>query len=85
MTSNGRGWLKFAGYLVVADALFTLIIGLDLWIVTLTTKEELFDIWVAQPATVQDMLQTTVSLALLHTKEERSTDMKIVCMLRLLQ
>jgi hypothetical protein len=64
IATPARGWLKFAGYLVVADALFTLIIGLDLWIITLKTKQEFFEIWTTQPANVQDLLQTTVSSTL---------------------
>ncbi|KAI1854261.1 hypothetical protein JX265_000670 [Neoarthrinium moseri] len=58
LLTPSRGWLKFAAYLVVVDALFTLIIGLDLWIITLKTKQEFFDIWMSQPARVQDLLQT---------------------------
>lgn len=59
IVTPARGWLKFAGYLVVADAIFTLIIGLDLWIITLRTKQTFFEIWTTQPANVQDLLQTT--------------------------
>ncbi|ORY67275.1 uncharacterized protein BCR38DRAFT_153943 [Pseudomassariella vexata] len=58
LSTPARGWLKFAGYLIVADAIFTLIIGLDLWIITLRTKEVFHDIWIAQPAAIQDLLQT---------------------------
>lgn len=58
IATSARGWLKFAGYLVVVNTLFTMIIGLDLWVITLKTKAELFDIWMSQPASVQDLLQT---------------------------
>ncbi|KAH6647002.1 tetraspanin [Truncatella angustata] len=59
LANNARGLLKFAGYLVAADALFTMIIGLDLWIITLKTRQELFEIWVTQDANVQSLLQGT--------------------------
>ncbi|KAK9779064.1 putative Tetraspanin [Seiridium cardinale] len=57
LATPARGWLKFAGYLIVADTLFTLIIGLDLWIITLKTRQEFFNIWVSQNANVQSLLQ----------------------------
>ncbi|KAI5921890.1 hypothetical protein F4810DRAFT_702088 [Camillea tinctor] len=58
ITTNNRSWLKVAGYLVVVDAIFTLIIGVDLWIVTLRLKNTFFEIWVSQPPQVQDLMQT---------------------------
>jgi hypothetical protein len=61
MMNSSRGLLKFVGYLVVLDAVFTMIIGLDLWVITLTTKEELGIIWSQQSAATQDLLQTEVS------------------------
>ncbi|KAI0003909.1 hypothetical protein F4779DRAFT_621659 [Xylariaceae sp. FL0662B] len=61
LATNNRGWLKFAGYLVVADAVFTMAIGLDLWIVTLKMKDEFSSIWTSQNAGIQDMMQTTFS------------------------
>lgn len=61
MATSGRSWLKLIVYLIVVDALFTMVIGLYLWVLTLTTKQELFDIWIKQPASTQTLLQTTVS------------------------
>ncbi|KAI1493317.1 hypothetical protein F5X96DRAFT_666822 [Biscogniauxia mediterranea] len=58
ITTNNRSWLKVAGYLVVVDAVFTLIIGVDLWIVTLRLKNTFFEIWVSQTPQVQDLMQT---------------------------
>lgn len=57
------------GYVVVVDALFTLIIGLDMWIITLKTRQEFFDIWVSQPARVQDLMQTAVSWMVLFLSQ----------------
>ncbi|KAJ9155607.1 Tetraspanin [Pleurostoma richardsiae] len=54
-----RGWLKFSGYLVTVCAIFTVVLGLDMWILTLRSKENLFPLWTAQDSTVQDLMQTT--------------------------
>ncbi|KAH9888697.1 hypothetical protein F4778DRAFT_755007 [Xylariomycetidae sp. FL2044] len=61
LATNSRSWLKIAAYLIVADGLFTMIIGLDLWIITLKLKQEYFDIWTSQTPAVQDLMQTTFS------------------------
>jgi hypothetical protein len=58
-----RGWLKLASYLVTITALFTLCIGLYLWILTLKTKTDFAFIWSAQPASVQDLMQTAVGFS----------------------
>lgn len=55
-----RGWLKFSGYMLVVNAVFSVILGLYLWILTLRTKETLSPLWNAQPPRVQDLMQTTV-------------------------
>jgi hypothetical protein len=52
-----RGWLKLHGYMVVVCALFTMIIGLDIWFDTLKTRANLLTIWSAQPSTTQSLLQ----------------------------
>lgn len=54
-----RGWLKFHGYTVVVCALFTWVIGLDIWFDTLTTRKNLSIVWNEQPAT-QSLLQQRV-------------------------
>ncbi|OTA56895.1 hypothetical protein K449DRAFT_336133 [Hypoxylon sp. EC38] len=61
LATNNRSWLKLAAYLVVIDAVFTLGIGVDLWILTLKMKEEFHQIWISQPANIQDMMQTAFS------------------------
>ncbi|KAI0147505.1 hypothetical protein GGR57DRAFT_253297 [Xylariaceae sp. FL1272] len=58
LATNNRGWLKLAGVLIVISALFTLIIGLDLWIFTLRIKETFGTIWTAQNTQVQELMQT---------------------------
>lgn len=55
-----RGWLKLSGYMLVVNAVFSVILGLYLWILTLRTKESLSPLWNAQQPRVQDLMQTTV-------------------------
>lgn len=55
-----RGWLKISSYLVVINALFSVVVGLYLWITTLRTKETFSPIWNAQTSQVQDEMQTAV-------------------------
>ncbi|KAI2605039.1 uncharacterized protein GGS25DRAFT_503260 [Hypoxylon fragiforme] len=57
MATNNRSWLKLAGYMVVVTAVFTMAIGVDLWILTLTMKEEFHQIWLSQQPPVQEMMQ----------------------------
>ncbi|KAG6367277.1 hypothetical protein INS49_001464 [Diaporthe citri] len=54
-----RGWLKLSGYMLVVNAVFSVILGLYLWILTLRTKETLSPLWNAQAPRVQDLMQTT--------------------------
>lgn len=55
--TTSRGWLKLHGYIVVLCAVFTMIVGLDVWFETLKTRQNLFEVWVAQPPTTQSLLQ----------------------------
>lgn len=56
-----RGWLKLSGYFIVINALFSVVLGLYLWIITLRTKETFSPVWNAQAAAIQDLMQTSVS------------------------
>ncbi|KAK7952331.1 uncharacterized protein PG986_008059 [Apiospora aurea] len=58
LATPARGLLKTAGYMIAINAVFSLIIGLDLWITTLKTKQEFSEIWVSQTPEVQSLLQT---------------------------
>ena len=60
ITHTRRG-LKINGFMVAICALFTMVVGLYLWILTLETKAEMGEQWVLQTAEVQDLLQTEVS------------------------
>lgn len=46
--------------MVVVCAIFTLVIGLDVWFETLKTRENLSAIWNQQPNNVQSLLQQEV-------------------------
>ncbi|KAI5867791.1 hypothetical protein GGS23DRAFT_593070 [Durotheca rogersii] len=59
LATNNRSWLKLAAYLIVVDAVFTMGIGVDLWIVTLKMKERFFSIWISQPPAVQELMQAS--------------------------
>ncbi|KAE8450332.1 hypothetical protein EG329_006760 [Mollisiaceae sp. DMI_Dod_QoI] len=52
-----RGWLKFGGYMTVVCAVFTMIIGLDIWFMTLKSRKNLGDIWKLQNNATQSLLQ----------------------------
>ena len=54
---TSRTWLKIHGFLVIICALFTLVLGLDIWFDTLRTRANLLNVWTAQSATVQSLLQ----------------------------
>ncbi|KIH91277.1 hypothetical protein SPBR_02027 [Sporothrix brasiliensis 5110] len=58
MAMPTRGWLKISGYMVLVTSLFSLIIGLDLWILTLSLKEQFGTLWIAQNSQTQDLMQT---------------------------
>lgn len=62
-----RGWLKVSGYMVVVNAIFSVVLGLYLWILTLRTKETFSPVWNAQTPQVQDLMQTKVRLRRLLT------------------
>lgn len=53
-----RSWLKLGVYMTVVSAIFSMVLGLWLWIMTLKTKESFHLLWLAQPANVQDLMQT---------------------------
>jgi hypothetical protein len=59
---DNRRWLKIHGWFVVICALFTLVLGLDIWFHTLKTRAYLGVIWEQQPVRVQSLLQESVYL-----------------------
>lgn len=58
---NDRAWLKLYGWLVTICALFTLVLGLDIWFQTLKTRADLGLLWGRESVDVQSLLQQRVS------------------------
>jgi hypothetical protein len=56
-----RGWLKLNGYMTAVCALFTMILGLSMWVDTLRTRSNLSVVWADQPASTQSLIQQAVS------------------------
>ncbi|KFH46552.1 hypothetical protein ACRE_025860 [Hapsidospora chrysogenum ATCC 11550] len=54
-----RGWLKFAGYFVTFCTIFTMCVGVYLWIMTLRIGEDFFEVYMDLDADVQALVQTT--------------------------
>lgn len=53
-----RGWLKFGGYMVTASGMFSLCLGVYLWVLTLSARDDFFVIWMNSEARVQDLMQS---------------------------
>lgn len=51
-------WTKLGVYMTVFSSLFTMVLGLYLWVMTLRTKEDFEPLWIAQTSEVQDLMQT---------------------------
>lgn len=56
-----RGILKIGGYMVTFCAIFTLCVGVFLWVMTLKVRGDFFDVYMAQDPSVQSLIQTSVS------------------------
>lgn len=54
---HNRGWLRAQGWLVIFCAIFTLGLGLSLWVDTLQTRKNLLGIWSREPDEVKSLLQ----------------------------
>ncbi|KAK0749485.1 hypothetical protein B0T18DRAFT_322917 [Schizothecium vesticola] len=59
--THARAWLKLGAVMTTCSAMFSMIIGLYLWILTLKTKDDFAPLWMAQSASVQDLMETTFS------------------------
>ncbi|KAK2001229.1 tetraspanin [Colletotrichum falcatum] len=58
MITPTRGWLKISGYMTTFCGLFSLILGVYLWVITLTTKNDFGKTWNVQDPHIQDLMQT---------------------------
>ncbi|KAM5346915.1 hypothetical protein ACJ41O_009920 [Fusarium nematophilum] len=52
-----RSILKVSGYMVTLCAIFTMCVGVFLWVMTLKIREQFFDIYLAQEPEVQSLIQ----------------------------
>ncbi|KAK3363545.1 hypothetical protein B0T25DRAFT_47030 [Lasiosphaeria hispida] len=59
--TRARAWLKLGGILATISAVFSLVIGLYLWILTLKIKGDFAPLWMSQAPVAQDLMQTTFS------------------------
>jgi hypothetical protein len=59
MLTPTRGWLKMSGLLVTTCAVFTMCLGVYLWVLTLRTKGDFAQIWWLQEADVQKLMQAS--------------------------
>jgi hypothetical protein len=55
-----RGLLKICGYMITVCGVFTLAVGLYLWIMTLRLKETFEPVYEDQTSTIQSLVQTSV-------------------------
>ncbi|KAK4237842.1 hypothetical protein C8A03DRAFT_44346 [Achaetomium macrosporum] len=58
LATASRGWLKLAGYMAVFCAIFSMALGLDLWISTLRIREDFAPLFSAQSEDVRSLMQT---------------------------
>ncbi|KAK3693997.1 hypothetical protein B0T22DRAFT_437122 [Podospora appendiculata] len=58
LITPARVWLKLGSYMATICAMFSLILGLYLWILTLKTKEDFAPLFFAQKPAVQELMQS---------------------------
>ncbi|KAK0723917.1 hypothetical protein B0T21DRAFT_414267 [Apiosordaria backusii] len=57
LATHSRGWLKLGAYMSTFCGVFSMILGLFLWILTLKTREDFAPLYWEQPASVQELMQ----------------------------
>lgn len=62
LASQGRAWLKVGGYMVTFCALFSLCVGVFLWVMTLRVKADFSPVYLDMEDSVQSLIQTSVCL-----------------------
>lgn len=63
---SNKGWIRAHSWMVVISALFTLALGLAVWIDTLKTRANLLVVWSRESTQTQSLLQQKVCEDLLH-------------------
>lgn len=65
LASQGRAWLKMGGYMVTLCGVFSLCLGVVLWVQTLRVKETFAPVYLDLDDSVQSLMQTSVRTFLL--------------------
>lgn len=60
LASKSRSWLKLGGYMISFCAVFTLCLGVVLWVMTLKVKEDFFPVYLEQETATQSLIQEAV-------------------------
>ncbi len=60
LASQGRAWLKLAGYMVTFCGLFSLCVGVFLWVMTLRVKADFSPVYLDLEDSLQSLVQTSV-------------------------
>lgn len=61
LMQSTRGWLKLAGYFVTFCAVFTMCVGVYMWVMTLRIGKDFSAVYSELEPEVQDLIQTSVS------------------------
>ncbi|TQS33204.1 hypothetical protein Golomagni_06458, partial [Golovinomyces magnicellulatus] len=56
---SARSWLKASGYMITGCGIFTLCLGVFLWVMTLRIKEDLFPVYEDAETDIQSLVQTS--------------------------
>ena len=89
LATSSRKWLKLSGYMAVVCGVFSMILGLYIWILTLKSRGDFEVLFGIQSDTVKSMMQREVRLPLTPPSTTYHTHLanlfEIVSMLRLPQ
>ncbi|KAJ4298568.1 hypothetical protein N0V88_003598 [Collariella sp. IMI 366227] len=66
LATSSRKWLKLAGYMSVVCALYTMVLGLILWLQTLKIRGDFAPLFAAQSDEVKSLMQTTAAAAVMR-------------------
>jgi hypothetical protein len=70
---DSRFWLKLQGWMMLVCAIFTLVLGVIVWVETLETRAELGTVWGQQTTAMQSLLQQRVR------KKNPKSKIKTIC------
>lgn len=61
LMTPGRSILKTSSYMVIFCGVFTLCVGVYIWVLTLQVKQSFFPVYLQQDSKIQSMIQISVS------------------------